>query len=340
MTLGSLGRMELHDPALLWLLLPAVAALMLRALLAPRPRVMFPSASLLAPFGMTLRATLSRGLFLLRIAAVMLVIIALARPQLLIHESSVDRESIDIVLAVDTSTSMLAEDFELKGRRVNRLEAVKDVVRQFIEHRSSDRISLVAFASEAYTVSPLTFDYDWVLENLARLETGMIEDGTAIGSAVATSLNRLKESEAKQKVIILLTDGMNNAGTIQPLTAAEAAAALGIRVYAIGAGTKGLVPYPARGLFGQKTYQQVQIDIDDEMLTALAAKTGARYFRATDTEQLKNIYDEIDTMEKTPLKETGYVEYEEVFEPFVLAALLLLMLEVMLGNTVLRRLPL
>ena len=287
----------------------------------------------------SLKVLLSKNVYLLRIIALCLIAVALARPQEPLEESKIETEGIDIVLALDVSTSMLAEDFTLRGKRVNRLDAVKDVVQKFIQGRENDRIGLVAFAARAYTVSPLTLDYNWLLQNLERVKIGMIEDGTAIGLGLASSLNRLKDTKAKSKVVILLTDGRNNAGDISPSLAAEAACSLGIKVYTIGAGTKGLAPYPARDFFGNKVYQSIKIDIDEDTLIDIAAKTGAKYFRATDTKSLREIYSEIDEMEKTPVEEKGYLEYKELFSRFLGIALALILLEVGLSNTILRRIP-
>jgi Ca-activated chloride channel family protein len=287
----------------------------------------------------TFRVKLSRSLVMIRIAALILIILALCRPQSVIEETRIETEGIDIVLAIDTSTSMLAEDFTINGKRENRLEVVKKVVKEFIGGRHSDRIGIVAFASRAYTVAPLTLDYDWLMHNLERVKTGIIEDGTAIGSGLSAALNRLKNTDAESKVIILLTDGRNNAGRISPLTAAEVAGALYIKVYTIGAGTKGLAPYPAKDIFGNTVYQSVKINIDDETLRKIAEKTDAKYFRATDTESLKDIYRQIDKLEKTKIEETGYREYRELFHYFLLSGLALLIFEIIINNTILRRVP-
>ncbi|MDD5691502.1 MAG: VWA domain-containing protein, partial [Candidatus Omnitrophica bacterium] len=241
--------------------------------------------------------------------------------------------------AIDCSTSMLAEDFRLGGQRQNRIEVVKSVVKDFIMGRKNDRIAIVAFASRAYTVCPLTLDYGWLLDNLERVKTGLVEDGTAIGSGIATSLNRLKDAKAKSKVVILLTDGRNNTGKISPLTAAEAAKALKIKVYTIGAGSKGPVPYPVKDFFGNTVYQPVQIDIDEDTLIKIAEMTGAKYFRATDTESLRKIYKEIDSLEKTDIEESGYLEYNELFNVFLILALVFLLSDIVLSNTVLRKIP-
>ncbi len=322
------------------ILLPVAAAVLLYSRKGKRqPALRFSTGILLDGLKPTPKLKLRKGVIILRMLALILIIIALSRPQSMLQESRIETEGIDIVLAIDTSTSMRAEDFELGGKRDNRLEVVRDVVKDFISRRHSDRIGIVAFAANAYTVSPLTLDYGWLLQNLERVKIGMTEDGTAIGSGISSALNRLKDSEAKGKVVILLTDGRNNAGKISPLTAADAARALNIKVYTIGAGSKGLVPYPAKDYFGNTVYRQVQIDIDEETLKKIAEKTKALYYRATDTTSLRNIYEEIDKIEKTPIEEKGYTEYKELFPLFLIPALALLILEVILKNTLLRRIP-
>lgn len=278
-------------------------------------------------------------LFFLRTLAVIFIIIALSRPQVAQEKEKVTSEGIDIILAVDTSTSMLAEDFKFAGLRQNRLYVVKRVVEDFIKGRRNDKIGIIAFAGRPYTLCPLTLDYNWLITNLDRVKIGMVEDGTAIGSAIAAGLNRLRQSKAKSRVLILLTDGRNNAGNISPLTAAHAAGALGVKVYTIGAGTKGLAPYPVEDFFGNKVYQPIRIDIDDEGLTKVAKITGAEYFRATDTESLKQIYTTIDKMEKTPIEETGFTEYIELFPRFLLTGMVFLLLEIILSGTLLMRIP-
>lgn len=331
--------MILQDPWIL-ILIPVAAAVLLFSIKGERqPALRFSTGSLLSGLKPTLKLRLLRGIIFLRMLAVFLIISAMARPQLMLQESRIETEGIDIVLAVDTSTSMLAEDFELGGKRENRLEVVRDVVKNFISNRKSDRMGIVAFAAHAYTVAPLTLDYGWLMQNLERVKIGMIEDGTAIGSGLSTALNRLKDSEAKGKVVILLTDGRNNAGRISPLTAADAARALNIKVYTIGAGTDGLAPYPAKDFFGNTVYRQVKIEIDEDTLKKIAQKTKALYYRATDTKSLRNIYDEIDRIEKTPIEEKGYTEYKELFHLFLIPALVLLLMEFILKNTVLRRIP-
>ena len=275
----------------------------------------------------------------LRLAALILFICALGRPQAVLEESKVVTEGIDIILAVDCSGSMAAEDFTLNGQRSNRLDVVKNAVEEFIAGRHSDKIGFIAFSAKAYTVCPLTTDYTWLLSNLSRVRLGMMQDGTAIGSAIATSVNRLKNSKAKSKVIILLTDGINNAGSVDPANAAKVAQALGIKIYTIGAGTKGSAPFPVHDFFGQTFYQNVSIDIDEKILTEIARVTNGHYYRATDTDSLKKIYKEIDNLEKTKIEETGYKEYKELFVYFLAAALLLLLTEMILSNTLFLRIP-
>ncbi|MBL7068520.1 MAG: VWA domain-containing protein [Candidatus Omnitrophica bacterium] len=301
--------------------------------------IKFSSVDLVTPSRPTLRLFLAKNTVLFRAAALSLFLLALARPQIPLDETKISAEGIDILLAIDSSGSMLAEDFEFGGKRRNRLEVVKRVVEDFIRQRKNDRIGMIAFAARAYTVCPLTLDYDWLIRNLERVEIGAIEDGTAVGSAITSSLNRLKDSEAKSKIVILLTDGINNMGSISPAMAAEAAQALGIKIYTIGAGTKGLAPYPIKGLWGETIYNDINIEIDEDTLKEIAGKTGGQYFRATDTESLKEIYDQINKMEKTPVEELGFQEFEELFSKFLKAALLILALEIFLTNTLLRKLP-
>lgn len=331
--------MIIQDPVFL-LLIPLATGILWHSLRKNKfPGIRFSSERFLKIGSPTLKASCSRYIWVLRLLVFVLLSLALARFRVPVEESKIQTEGIDIILCLDTSTSMLAEDFALHGRRANRLDVVKDVVEHFIQGRKNDRIGIVAFAARAYTVSPLTLDYGWCLQNLKRLKIGMIEDGTAIGSALSVALKRLEDTKAKSKVIVLLTDGINNAGKISPSLAAEAAKALSVKVYAIGAGTKGMAPYPLKDPFGNTVYQAVKIDIDEDGLMNIASKTGGKYFRATDTKSLKEIYAEIDRMEKAPLEERGYQEYRELFPGFVSAAMAFLSLEVLLRATILRRIP-
>lgn len=279
------------------------------------------------------------GLLFLRCIVVLLIAIGLARPQKEVEGSKLVGEGIDIVLVIDVSTSMRAEDFQLAGVRYNRLHVVKEVVKDFIVGRSNDRIGIVVFAGRPYTLCPLTLDYDWLIRNLDRARIGMLEDGTAIGTAIGTGVNRLRESSADSKVIVLLTDGRNNMGRISPETAANLAKTLGVKIYTIGAGTKGMAPFPVRGRFGHETYQTVKIEIDEESLTRIAQETGGRYFRATDADNLLQVYDEIDEMEKTEIETPQYLEHKEFYPFFLIPAFICFLTEIGLANTRLRRLP-
>lgn len=299
----------------------------------------FSSIALLSGVTENWKTYLSRQRLALRLLAIALLIVALAGPRKVLEETETTTEGIDIVLAVDSSGSMAAEDFTVKDQRLNRLAVVKEVVKDFIAKRTSDRIGLVTFAALAYTVCPLTTDDDWLLSNLERVHLGLIEDGTAIGSGIVSSVARLKGSQAKSKVIILLTDGVNNAGKIDPLTAAKTAQALGIKIYTIGAGSQGYVPFPVLDPWGRKVYQKVRIDLDEPTLKEIARLTNGQYFRATDTESLREIYRQIDTLEKTKIEQIGYREHKELFPWFLSAGLGLLLIEGVLFNTVLLRIP-
>ncbi len=283
----------------------------------------------------SLRAVFSRYLFLLKTAAIALVIVAAARPQTGTSYSETTTRGIDIVIAIDSSTSMLAEDFQPD----NRLKVAKDVSSWFIDKRTHDRIGLVTFAARSYTKCPPTIDYRVLKDLLFQIEAGQIEDGTAIGSALANASDRLKDSDAKSRIIILVTDGRNNRGKIEPLTAAELSSALGIKIYTIGVGSRGEVPFPyEHPVFGRQ-YRKVSIDIDEETLTAIAEKTGGEYYRATDRESLQNIFDTIDKLEKTEIKSKTYVNYTELFSQFLVPAMIISAVYVLLSSTVFRRFP-
>lgn len=299
----------------------------------------FPTLLHLTDVPQSLKTRLRRVLPLLRGLVLALLVIALARPQIGVLKERVTEKGIDILLAVDVSTSMLAEDFELNGQRENRLDVVKRVLEEFIPKRVHDRLGMVIFAGRPYTVTPLTWDQEWLLQRLSDVQIGMVEDGTAIGSAIMAALTRLKDSDAKSKILILLTDGNNNRGDVQPEVAAETARALGIKIYTIGAGSRGPVPYPVTDPFGRTRYSSVTIDIDDKLLTNVAEKTGGQYFRATDTQELQKIYQEIDRLEKTEIEMTEFYRYKELFPPLLIWALLMLAIEIGLQYTILRRLP-
>ena len=268
-----------------------------------------------------------------------LLIVALARPQRTQSESTVRASGIDIVIALDLSGSMESEDFQLRGEQVNRLAIAKDVLKRFIDRRAGDRIGLVAFAGRAYIASPNTLDHDFLRQNIERLQLHTIEDGTAIGSGLSAAVNRLRDLNSKSKIVILMTDGQNNAGKIPPLTAAEAAQALKIKVYTIGVGTRGMAPMPQRDPFGRKFYVQVAVDIDEETLKGIAEKTGGKYYRADSAETLRSIYEEIDKLEKTDIETKKWVQVDEYFHWAAAPGLFLLLLEVLLAHTIWRKLP-
>lgn len=272
--------------------------------------------------------------FVLRCAAVAALVVALARPRSTEHNSRTTTEGIDIVLAIDISGSMLARDF-----KPDRMTAAKEVAGAFIADRYGDRIGLVAFAGEAFTQSPLTTDQGTLQTLLSRIRSGLIEDGTAIGNGLATAINRLRESDAKLKVIILLTDGDNNRGQIAPGMAAEIAREQGIKVYTIGVGTRGTAPYPAVDMFGNMTFVNRPVEIDEESLRSIAETTGGEYFRSTDKTKLKEIYDRINRMEKSKVEVAEFTTYHEEFLPWALAAVALLLAELLLSGFVIKRLP-
>ncbi len=271
--------------------------------------------------------------------ALALFLVGMARPQLAEGEAPKKASGIDIAVALDLSVSMLSEDFELKGERVNRLTVAKDTLKTFIENRASDRIGLAVFSSHAYIAAPPTLDHDFLRRHLDRLEV-LGEQGTAIGAGLSAAVNRLRELKSKSRIVLLITDGQNNAGNVPPLTAAEAAQSLGVKVYAIGVGIRGTAPMPVgRDAFGHKVYRQVPVDIDEETLTQIAQRTGGKYFRADSTKTLRAIYEEIDRLEKTEIETHRHALYTELMAWFVSPGIALLLLELILGNTVWRRLP-
>lgn len=277
-------------------------------------------------------------LFTLQVVAVACLVAAAARPQY--GNSVVERKSegLDIVLVVDTSGSMRALDLKLNGTRYDRLTVVKNVLLEFIKKRLSDRIGMVVFGSEAFTQAPLTLDHDVLVDFLGQLEIEMAGPRTAIGDALATASRRLKDIASKSKIIILLTDGENTAGTVEPLVAAEAAQTLGIKIYTIGVGSDGSAPFPVQGFFGQST-RMMEVRLDAELLAAIAAKTGGKAFLANDTDALRQVYDTIDQLEKTEIEVTEFTNYEEAAAGFLWAALAAILLGAVLGTTRWRSLP-
>jgi Ca-activated chloride channel family protein len=283
----------------------------------------------------TPRKRLRHSLFVFRVLAIALLILAFARPQSGQKEAEVQTEGVDIILAMDISSSMLAEDFKPK----NRLEAAKVVAADFIKGRQSDRIGLVVFAAQSFTQCPLTLDYGIVLRFLEEISIGMIDDGTAIGMAIGNCVNRLKDSKAESKVVILLTDGRNNRGELDPITAARVAQAFDVRIYTIGAGKRGEALYPYNDPIMGKRYRRMPVQIDEELLKQVADITGGQYFRATDKTSLEQIYAEIGEMEKTKIEVKEYTRYSELFLPYLLAAMIFLLLEILLANTKFRKIP-
>tara|TARA_B110000879_G_scaffold211755_1_gene305461 strand:- start:1457 stop:2455 length:999 start_codon:yes stop_codon:yes gene_type:complete len=290
------------------------------------------SSSFLIEKSISWKLILKYFLWLTRTAALGLLIIALARPQTTeVSSETLSKEGIDIILAMDVSTSMLAEDFS-----PNRLEAAKQVGIEFIEGRPNDRFGLVVYAGESFTQCPLTTDHKVVKNLLKEVKDGLIEDGTAIGMGLATSVSRLKESKVKSKVVILLTDGENNSGFIDPMTAVEIAQESNVKVYTVGVGSYGTAPYPTKDLWGRDTYVDVEVKIDEELLINIADATGGMYFRADSKDKLARIYEQIESLEKTELEELKYYNHEEKFELFALIALILLFSELILQYTILK----
>lgn len=284
--------------------------------------------------GSTLKRILRHVPFVLELGAVTLIILALARPRTVDEYAEVDMEGIDIVLAMDISTSMLAMDMQ-----PDRFEASKDLAIKFISQRTSDRIGLVVFAGESFTQCPLTTDKSAVISLVSEVKMHQIEDGTAIGNGLATAVSRIRESDAKSKVIILITDGANNSGNVSPMVAAELAYKYGIKVYTIGVGKNGPVPYPYYDPFFGHSVQYAESDLDEELLKDIAAMTGGRYFRATDNTSLAQIYSEINDMEKIQISSNSFVAYEERFQNLLLWAVVALILSKILNWFVIRRLP-
>ena len=324
-----------EDPWLLALLLLVPVLLAASVLVKRRPALRYSSVSAVVEAGGAVGSRVRWLLPVLRALVIALAVVALARPQTGLVSSEVTADGIDIVLALDVSTSMLAEDLS-----PNRLEAAKAVAAEFVEGRPHDRIGLVAFAGVAFTQAPLTLDRGIVATLIGELQTGMVADGTAMGMGLAMAVKRLEASAAESKVVILLTDGRNNAGEIGPSTAAGIAQALGVRVYTVGAGGSGVARLPILPRPQMPPYTAwVEVDIDEESLRAIAEATGGRYFRATDAESLGAIYAEIDELERTEMPVTVFTRYEELFHLPLLAAAVLLLVEVLLAGSILRRLP-
>ncbi len=330
--------MEFRNPYILLLLLVIPVLVYFWNQRKKEASFRFPSSDIVEGLNVGYKARFYQVPVYLRWLAVAFLIVALSGPRKVLDQTIVYSEGIDIVLTLDISGSMAAEDYVVNGRRINRLETIKSVVKTFIDRRTSDRIGLVVFGSRAYTVCPLTTDYNWLKENLAQVRLGVVEDSTAIGSGIAQSLLRFKGSTAKSKIIILLTDGGNNAGSINPITAGKMAQGLGVKIYTIGAGSNGEAPVPVE-MFGRTVYQNIPVTLDEETLKDIAQTTQAKYFRASDTETLKQVYKDIDALEKTKIKTQGYRQYRELFWIFVLIALGLIVVDITLANTLLFKIP-
>ncbi|MBR6491050.1 MAG: VWA domain-containing protein [Bacteroidales bacterium] len=328
--------MEFANKPLLFLLLiiPILIALYVWKYRKLYPTIQISSFDFAKKSKTSFKEILVHVLFGLEMVALALLIVALARPQSSEKNSTTNVEGIDIVMTMDVSGSMLAEDF-----KPNRLEAAKKVGAKFVDGRPNDRIGLVVFASESYTQCPMTTDHKVLNQLMSEIKTGIIEDGTAIGDGLSIAISRLKDSDAISKVIILLTDGVNNTGSIDPISAAEIAKMFGLRVYTIGVGTNGTAPYPVQDFFGNKRYQQVEVNIDEDMLKQIANMTGAQYFRATDNSSLDKIYNEIDKMEKSRIEVYEFERKTEEFFPFAAIALGLLALVFLMRTFVLRIFP-
>ncbi len=305
----------------------------------PVAAVEYSDVSLARDIARRTRSRIGGVVWLLPILAAALMIVGLARPQRTHSRTEVTANGIDIVLGLDVSGSMQALDFMVDNYRVNRIAVVKSVVSRFIDERPNDRIGLIAFAASPYIVSPLTLDHDWLLQNLERINVGIGDDGTAIGSAIAAAVNHLRTTTAKSKVVILLTDGVNNSGKISPLTAAEAARALGVKVYTIGVGVRGRAPIPVRDEAGKIHVIMANVDVDEKTLQAVASETGGQFYRATDTDSLEKIYEQINRYEKSAQSVQKFEHVEELYRWTLYPALGLLALGALLQQTLFRRLP-
>ena len=332
--------MTFAHPWLLLLLLLLPLAAWLKGRRGSSPAFVYSSVKLVAGLAGARRSRAGNLLAALRWLTLALLMVALAQPRLMKSTTEVKASGVDIVVAFDMSGSMISEDFVVKGERVNRFNMARSVLKKFIDQRPNDRIGLVLFASQAFIGTPLTLDHDFLQENLDRLEIGAIEqNSTAIGDGLGTAINRLRDLKAKSKIVILMTDGQNNSGKLDPLLAAEAASAMKVKVYTVGIGEQGTAPMPVF-MNGQKVgYQNVPVDVDETTLQKIAAKTGGKYYRADNAEKFQQIYAEIDKLEKTDATIKKYTQFNELFPWFVAGGLALLLLELGLGQTILRRLP-
>jgi Ca-activated chloride channel family protein len=340
MSWHDLARFSFAQP--LWLGLLIVPLLL--ALLRGRPggavTVLYSSTAILQRIARPRTARTGALAGWLLAGAFALGVIALARPQMSDSITQIEASGIDIMIALDVSASMLTEDFTLGGHRASRVDAIKEITQRFIDARPNDRIGMLAFAGRPYLVSPLTLDHAWLIQNLDRVRIGLVEDGTAIGSAIASAANRLANREAKSRVIVLLSDGDNNSGRINPNTAAEAARVLGLKVYTIGVGTNGFAPFPVgKDFTGATQYETIKVDFDAKTLSDVAQIAGGRFFRADSSAALKDIYAQIDSLQKTTVAVNKYREHRDLFAWPAAVALAGLFVHLVLSQTLWRRLP-
>jgi len=331
---------------LLLLLLPAIAYL--RGQRGQAPALIFSSTTALRSIGKVSVSRAGKILRALLLLSLAIFIVGLARPQLGKSLSQIQASGIDIMIVLDVSGSMLTKDFTIGGEPATRLDAIREVTRKFIEARPNDRIGMIAFGGRPYVVSPMTLDHDWLLQNLERVRIGLVENSTAIGSAIAAAANRLNDKHSKSRAIVLLTDGENNAGKIPPNTAAEAVKALQIHLYAIGAGINGIAPYPVfdprtgnpvTDVRGNILYERARVSFNDAGLREVAQIAGGQFFRATDTQSLEQIYNDIDKMEKSTVVVNKYQEYKDLFPACIMAGCGLLLTQILLSQTIWRKLP-
>src|ERR1700723_2277518 len=327
------------QPEWFWLMALLPLVLLWRGRRGPVAAIEYSDVSLARDVARRGRSRIGLFVWLLPILAGALIIVGLARPQRMHGRTEVTAHGIDIVLGLDVSGSMQALDFQIDNQRVNRIEVVKSVVSKFIDERPDDRIGIIAFAGAPYLVSPITLDHDWLQQNLERVNIGGVDDGTAIGSAIAASVNRLRTTPAKSKVVILLTDGMNNTGKISPLAAAEAARALGVKIYTIGVGVRGMAPIPVRDQAGRMRLIMDKVDVDEKTLQTIAQETGGTFYRATDTDSLEKIYEQINRLETTAQTVQKFEHREELYSWALIPSAAFLCFGLLLQHTRFRRLP-
>ena len=327
------------QPEWFWLLALLPFVLLWRGRRGPVAAIEYSDVSLAREVARRGRSKIGMLMWMLPILAGALMIVGLARPQRADGRSQVTANGIDIVLGLDVSGSMQALDFQIENQRVNRIEVVKTVVSKFIDERPDDRIGIIAFAGAPYLVSPITLDHDWLQQNLERVAVGGVDDGTAIGSAIAAGVNRLRLTQGKSKVIILLTDGVNNTGKISPIAAAEASKAMGVKIYTIGVGVRGDAPIPVRDALGNARVVMAKVDVDEKTLQAVADATGGKFYRATDTDSLQKIYEQINRLERNAQTVQKFEHTQELYSWALIPALGILGLSLLLQQTRLRRLP-